>query len=142
VDSDFPAVVTSGESSTDAVASEASTVVVTSSESSTDTVTSEVAVSVASTSVIPMSMVTPLIMSPSIVTTTTFSVAATESVSTPVAPLMFSPSVSMVSIHPHLPHGFFWYVNDPTLTMASTASVFNTLLIQWWGMPQESSCQS
>ena len=128
MDSDSPAVVTSSEPSTDAVASEASNVVVTSSEMSSDTVTSEVAVSVVSTSVNPVSMVTPLITSPNIATTTTiFGVAATESVSTPVAPLMFLPSVSMVLIHPHLPlMGSSNMSITPTQTMASTASVFGT----------------
>ena len=61
MDSDSPAVVTSGEPHTSIVTSEAATVVVTSSEQSTDTVTIEVAVSVASTSVTPVSMVTPVV---------------------------------------------------------------------------------
>ena len=131
-DSDSPAAVTSSKSSAEIVTGETATTVVASSESSTGIVTSETTTDTVSptlTSVTPVSMVTPLVMSPAIKTTTArFSVAATESVSTPVAPLMFSPTVSMVSIHPHLPLiGSSSIMSmTPTLTTVSSASLFGT----------------
>ena len=68
-DSDSPAAVTSSKSSAEIVTSETATTVVASSESSTGIVTSETTTDTVSptlTSVTPVSMVTPLVMSPTI----------------------------------------------------------------------------
>ena len=115
----------SGETSSD------SPVVVTSSESPTVAATST------PTTSDPVTVITPLIMSPSIITTTsTISAPVTGSVSAPitlttstraVTPLMFSPSVSTVPIPSHTPFmGSSSLSVTPTRTIATSTSLIGT----------------
>ena len=108
----------------------------TSSESSAVTVTST------PTTPDPVTIVTPLIMSPSLITTTsTISAPVTESLSTPitrttstsaVTPLMFLPSISAVPIPSHSP-----FVDSSSLSMIPTRTmVSNTSSL---GTPTSSS---